>query len=314
MGNSRHTLGIKSFLVLVLLLCGFGISYSQPIQFPQITVTSPPASPIVFNVGGGEQCGTPVSIGSITERLTWFISISQSSGNSVSLPTGDGNTNIAWTLNSCSQRYLCVSDSLNSTSISYPTPVAPGYSLYTFASPAIPAGSSVPYISVTNTAYVKGAALLASRIKVNGVIYVLTIYSINGGIGTYYTYSYYWYYNPNTGVSWTPGDINGTSGSPLQQFGDGIYSSNDYVGFGGCINCSNPNTYLTVYYNNAPTSQTTYLRGSLDAVNWFILDYSTTTTQEMRHIVNKPISYVKVCVTSASNKTYTSYELGIGGL
>jgi hypothetical protein len=41
------------------------------------------------------------------------------------------------------------------------------------------------------------------------------------------------------------------------------------------------------------TSITVNLEGSLDGVNWFQLDQSTNATGETRHIVNKPIRYVR---------------------
>jgi hypothetical protein len=57
------------------------------------------------------------------------------------------------------------------------------------------------------------------------------------------------------------------------------------------------------------TSLTINLEGSLDGKNWAQLDQTTSATGEMRHVVNKPIRYVRAnvisAVVAANNPTVT---------
>lgn len=58
-------------------------------------------------------------------------------------------------------------------------------------------------------------------------------------------------------------------------------------------------SYLTskhtwqVAITGSPTAITVALEGSIDNSSWFQLDNSTSTTGEMRHVVNKPVLYVR---------------------
>jgi len=50
--------------------------------------------------------------------------------------------------------------------------------------------------------------------------------------------------------------------------------------------------------NSSGTAHDVRLQGSLDNSNWFDLDQSNTTGNEMRHVVNKPVRYLRVNVVS----------------
>ena len=60
--------------------------------------------------------------------------------------------------------------------------------------------------------------------------------------------------------------------------------------------------YKTVTWQiNSDSSGTAHdvrLQGSLDNSNWFDLDVSSTTGNEMRHVINKPVRYLRVNVVS----------------
>ncbi len=50
--------------------------------------------------------------------------------------------------------------------------------------------------------------------------------------------------------------------------------------------------------NSSGTAHDVRLQGSLDNSNWFDLDQSNTTGNEMRHVVDKPVRYLRVRVAS----------------
>jgi hypothetical protein len=101
---------------------------------------------------------------------------------------------------------------------------AGGYQLFTFSPFEIPAGGTVTNITVNIRARdaTSGTNDIRPCIMVNGAKY----YPISGNDPTtsFATYSYSFATNPDTGLSWTTDDINGTGLHPLQQFG--VYSSN----------------------------------------------------------------------------------------
>jgi hypothetical protein len=58
------------------------------------------------------------------------------------------------------------------------------------------------------------------------------------------------------------------------------------------------------HINNASaTSPNIVLLGSIDGDNYFELDNSTATGGEMRHIINKPVRYIKVRVDNMGDAT-----------
>jgi len=59
----------------------------------------------------------------------------------------------------------------------------------------------------------------------------------------------------------------------------------------------------TVIWTGSPTSAQVDLQGSLDGTNWFTLDSSTTTTSEMRHVVDKGVMYYRGNVVSVTGGT-----------
>lgn len=57
---------------------------------------------------------------------------------------------------------------------------------------------------------------------------------------------------------------------------------------------SKPFHTWTVVVTGSPTVVSVDLEGSIDnGTNWFTLDTSTTTTSEMRHVINKPVLSVR---------------------
>jgi hypothetical protein len=56
-------------------------------------------------------------------------------------------------------------------------------------------------------------------------------------------------------------------------------------------------TWQTVF-TGTPTAITVNLEGSIDGTHYFTLDSSTSTTSEMRHVVNKNVDYLR-CNISA---------------
>lgn len=72
-------------------------------------------------------------------------------------------------------------------------------------------------------------------------------------------------------------------------------------------------TWQTQVAGGTLTSITVNLEGSLDGTTWFQLDQTTTATGETRHVVNKPIRYVRanvVAVTVASGTPTLSVIFG----
>jgi hypothetical protein len=68
-------------------------------------------------------------------------------------------------------------------------------------------------------------------------------------------------------------------------------------------------TWYTVVTGGSSVSIT--LQGSLDGTNWFTLDTSTSTTSEMRHVVNKPIMYLKTNLGTFSGTSISAYVVSI---
>lgn len=63
-----------------------------------------------------------------------------------------------------------------------------------------------------------------------------------------------------------------------------------------------------VIVTGSPASVTVNLEGTIDGSNWFTLDSSTTTTSEMRHVVNKPVTQIRAnlaTLTGGSSPTVT---------
>ena len=60
--------------------------------------------------------------------------------------------------------------------------------------------------------------------------------------------------------------------------------------------------------NSSGTAHDVRLQGSLDNSNWFDLDQSNTTGNEMRHVVNKPVRYLRVNVVSMGDATSISVK------
>lgn len=61
-----------------------------------------------------------------------------------------------------------------------------------------------------------------------------------------------------------------------------------------------------------PANETTSLEGSINGTTWYVLDTSTITTSEMRHIVNKPVRYVRANCTVLPSGTLTVRYMGGG--
>jgi hypothetical protein len=62
-------------------------------------------------------------------------------------------------------------------------------------------------------------------------------------------------------------------------------------------------------YTGGTTSSTVYLQGSLDGSSWFTLD--TSTSDEMRHVVNKPVRYVRSNINSINVTSITVTLIGM---
>ena len=60
--------------------------------------------------------------------------------------------------------------------------------------------------------------------------------------------------------------------------------------------------------NSSGTAHDVRLQGSLDNSNWFNLDQSNTTGNEMRHVVNKPVRYLRANVVSMGDATSISVK------
>ncbi|MDP2362896.1 MAG: hypothetical protein Q8M94_03900 [Ignavibacteria bacterium] len=64
-----------------------------------------------------------------------------------------------------------------------------------------------------------------------------------------------------------------------------------------------------------PTVVQVDLEGSINNSTWYALDSSTTLTSEMRHVVNKPVNYVRanlITLTAGTAPTVTVRFLGGG--
>lgn len=118
---------------------------------------------------------------------------------------------------------------------------------YTFTAFSLPAGSISISVEATFRIYNTQAPELpytsvAPRIRVNGTNY-------SGGYQTsqdaWGTKTYTWTTNPDTGLSWTRNDINGSGSNPLQQMGLTLNSNS------GLANCRCAKLYLTVTYTLA---------------------------------------------------------------
>jgi len=59
----------------------------------------------------------------------------------------------------------------------------------------------------------------------------------------------------------------------------------------------------TVVVTGAPSAVTLNIEGSVDKATWFTLDSSTTTTSEMRHIVNKPVMHIRANLATLTGGT-----------
>lgn len=59
----------------------------------------------------------------------------------------------------------------------------------------------------------------------------------------------------------------------------------------------------TNVFTGSPASTNTNLEGSIDAVTWFTLDSSTTTTSEMRHVAYKSVKFVRCNLSTLSGGT-----------
>lgn len=65
----------------------------------------------------------------------------------------------------------------------------------------------------------------------------------------------------------------------------------------------------------APTAVQVDLEGSINNSTWYSLDSSTTLTSEMRHVVNKPVNFIRgnlITLTAGTAPTVTVRFLGGG--
>jgi hypothetical protein len=60
-----------------------------------------------------------------------------------------------------------------------------------------------------------------------------------------------------------------------------------------------------IVITGAPANETTLLEGSINGANWYTLDTSNTVTAEMRHVVNKPVRYIRANCTVLPGGTCT---------
>jgi len=67
-----------------------------------------------------------------------------------------------------------------------------------------------------------------------------------------------------------------------------------------------------IVVTGAPANETTLLEGSINGTTWYTLDTSNITTSEMRHVVNKPIRYVRGNCTVLPGGTVTVRYMGGG--
>lgn len=67
-----------------------------------------------------------------------------------------------------------------------------------------------------------------------------------------------------------------------------------------------------IVVTGGPANETTNLEGSINGTTWYVLDTSNITTSEMRHIVNKPVRYVRGNCTVLPSGTVTVRYMGGG--
>ena len=67
-----------------------------------------------------------------------------------------------------------------------------------------------------------------------------------------------------------------------------------------------------IVVTGAPANETTLLEGSINGTTWYTLDTSNITTSEMRHVVNKPVRYVRGNCTVLPGGTVTVRYMGGG--
>lgn len=68
-----------------------------------------------------------------------------------------------------------------------------------------------------------------------------------------------------------------------------------------------------IVVTGAPTASEVHLQGSLDNTNWYTLDTSTTTSSELRFVVDKPVRFVRanwISVSGGTAPTVTVRYLG----
>lgn len=61
----------------------------------------------------------------------------------------------------------------------------------------------------------------------------------------------------------------------------------------------------TIKYSAAPTAPDVRLQGSLDDITYFDLDTYTGTTDTMRHVISKPVRYLRVFYAAGSGANVT---------
>ena len=89
-----------------------------------------------------------------------------------------------------------------------------------------------------------------------------------------------------------------------------IMNAKATTGDGTVVRLQNPytnHTWVTVV-TGGPSATSITLQGSIDGTNWAVLDTTTTTTAEMRHIIYKPVLWIKANVgtlTSGTSPTVT---------
>lgn len=84
------------------------------------------------------------------------------------------------------------------------------------------------------------------------------------------------------------------------------------TGDGTVINLGNvftKHTWYTVVTGGSSVSIT--LQGSLDGTNWYVLDTSTSATSEMRHVVNKPVIYIKTNLGTWTGTSISAYLISV---
>jgi len=69
-----------------------------------------------------------------------------------------------------------------------------------------------------------------------------------------------------------------------------------------CPTGASKHTWM-VLSDASTTAATVNFEGSIDGTNWFVLDTWTGTGNTMRHVVNKPVKYVRANVTSMGDAT-----------